>query len=451
LTIDDDHEKEFRFTSEFTITIRPWTKGERQQHWCLEMLRQRHDPPIKDSNPVVASSHGSDKEKEVHGKEVQGTPWFRITSYLLHAGCCLLILLGRHTANRRLHTAQECDMTWSRRRFLHIALDDNKDTFDSYRLFRFTDTVDPRTLHLYQQSEPLTGDAWCSRDAHAVLYIPGHSGSYEQARSLGAHGVQHTLHTYSYSHEQAWMRHMHQWTGRTARNNSEFVFDVYAVDFREQATGLHGTLMQRQSAMVRRALWHLIHTCHLTSVYPVAHSVGGMVLRLALVEEADLQPFVPAMITLGTPHAFPVLGWDASLYRIYARIHQQQSSVADNDPLVISISGGWRDEMVPPMTCYVSESHSLSVLASRIMTTTDSTTSKVSLGMDHRSLVWCHNVLTVVRSLVFALVQAQQLDPPRTAPDTLLQHIQSTLTLPSDDSYSYMDTVDQQTRQMEVR
>jgi hypothetical protein len=214
-----------------------------------------------------------------------------------------------------------------------------------------------------------------------------------------------------------------KWTGN-ATNLESFVFDVYALDFGEEGAGLHGILVQQQSDMVAEAIHFLVQTCQFDRITIVAHSIGGYAARLALVEYPDLQKIVRHLITLGTPHTHPVLAIDLSLHRIHARLNTPVL------PLVttISISGGLRDEMIPPDS--TPSNSAINILASDIMDVGETTVPL--LGMDHRAIVWCHNLLSPVRRILFALSRSTgETDDP----STKLLHLAEILNLPMDYDY----------------
>jgi len=463
-------------------------------------------------------------------------------------------------------------MTWSQRAFLEISvpprtsslpssLSSHQDDESSYRLFRFIDHRDPRHSHLLsslpQPVQQHNGE-WCrcqgssSKNAVAVVYVPGHVGSYQQARSLGAHGIQLTRYEYAPSQQALALRKLasHRWNG-TAVRLSDFVYDVYTVDFQEEPTGLHGAFVQAQASFVQRVIQHLSSSCHeLSQIMIVAHSMAGYVAQLALSDELFLllssplqgpmqhqqqqqqqqqqQPDattrttaaasrVRNLITLGTPHAHPVLAWDITLHQIHQRLlvmrqQLQEERDGDTDLALISISGGIRDEMIPPNACDISKQstmgrpttttstryrrtkNTLTLLATDIMTprkekstteaaaatTTTTTTSSEStlsavahhhhnfgLGMDHRAIVWCHNLLRPLRGVIHALAVPQTnrngATDPVPAVEFVAEHrvnqvrsfvssLQHNLSFEEDDDESdvYATAVERQKRRFEV-
>ena len=168
-----------------------------------------------------------------------------------------------------LHTGSECEMTYSYRNFLEIQITSNHFTTstpppskatDSYKLYKFVDGRDPRYQRLLRDQQPLVGNAHCSgikghstndNNTTVVLYVPGHWGSFDQARSVGAHGTQWTRTTQQQTNMQKDQRAMMDgtWSGKEERIEN-FIYEVYAVDFSEQGGALHGRFLEMQSDFV---------------------------------------------------------------------------------------------------------------------------------------------------------------------------------------------------------
>ena len=328
-------------------------------------------------------------------------------------------------------------MTYSRRQFVELSAlsaaaaaaasssDPSSSSSESsyYRVFKFMDKRDPRHQSLLTQPA-VADDSWCL-SLPIVLYVPGHGGSYEQSRSLGAHGTQLTGRSSPHPNEQSILRklrNLHQ-----AQNNitdkkvdiDDFFYDVVALDFGEEGGGFHGAFLERQAAFIADTISRIAATCHDEDSPPlvitiVAHSIGGISTRLALQSHAEQMAPVRNVVTLGTPHAHPVLSWESSLWKIYRRtLLKQDKPQAQNinnhnrtDPTVVmvSVSGGIRDEMIPPRACWVDESAGLSLLATDFMPNGTAMDIPVQLGMDHRAVVWCHNLLSEVRSILYAMI-----------------------------------------------
>jgi hypothetical protein len=193
--------------------------------------------------------------------------WIYLLLHILAVGCFILGFIFRI----QLHTGEECQMTYSMRRFLEIdtPVFSTNALSSQYKLYKFVDQRDPRYQRLLRAPQPISeSHNWCGITASSnsstassrriVLYIPGHWGSFEQARSVGAHGIQLTGQgddQHSMNVKNA-LKNEH-WSG-TAEKEEEFVYDVYTVDFAEQGGALHGQFLLEQSAYVASIVEYIV-------------------------------------------------------------------------------------------------------------------------------------------------------------------------------------------------
>ena len=340
---------------------------------------------------------------------------------------------------------------------------------------------------------------------HIVLYIPGHWGSYLQSRSLGAHGTRYTgqhpqlmtnqeIYTSlqtgigmnnglslrkkkqrlvdnnesSSSQEEEDNEEYHHHHQQQQQLQNEFVMDIYSLDYNEQGGALHSSILFKQAKYLASAIQTLALGCHLDtnnndnddgqregqsrSITIVAHSIGAIIVRLALRLYPQLvsssssssstnnsSGYIHNIITLASPLGldFPY-AVDADIYDVIKFINDNDydnHGDDDSDVSLVSISGGLRDEMIPPTSCQIPFSTSMSnvnktnvdntknrgsgfvsttFLASDIMDgvagadagSSPSTINSEPYGMDHRAIVWCYDLLTAVREIIFTLVNA---------------------------------------------
>ena len=106
-------------------------------------------------------------------------------------------------------------------------------------------------------------------------------------------------------------------------------------------------------------------------------------------------PFIRTIIALASPLHHPVMAWDWTLRAIHREIVNHAAKTASDSRVLVSISGGLRDEMIPPRACHaVNLGESLSVASVDLLRpVVDEGKAATSLGMDHRAIVWCHNLL----------------------------------------------------------
>ena len=361
-----------------------------------------------------------------------------ILKWILHLAAIACFVAGIILRSSQLHNGDECDMTYSWRIFLKVdaAFADSKTipspATSSYALYKFVDQRDPRYSQLWKKQKtnplPLSREEHCvSSSGTIVVYVPGHWGTYDQARSLGAHGTQMTRARGSTWNAQQKLSSV---TTNTAHNSTDdFIYDVYAVDFAEQGGALHGQFLQYQADYLAAVLEQLSEDCGTRKIMVVAHSMGGYVARKVLQEHPKLQ--VDNLITLATPHSNPLYSFDRSVADFHRGLDYE--SFDDNkQPLVVSISGGLRDEMIEPSVCEISPksresipvaswlfgkaietktkvANSWTILATRLLAKAPKIKSTSSgLGMDHRAIVWCHQVLEEVRQVLFVLVTSSE-------------------------------------------
>ncbi|GMF20392.1 unnamed protein product [Phytophthora fragariaefolia] len=220
-----------------------------------------------------------------------------------------------------------------------------------------------------------------------VLFVPGHMGSFKQARSLSRH---------------LW-------------DADPQLFDVFALDFREEPTGLSGDLVAAQAAFLNDAVRSILReykrqrksssssSAQLAvpdSVVVVAHSMGGVVARAAELLPNYKRRSIQHVVALGVPYEAPSFPFDAEMNALYERM---QASKAANEVVYVSVAGGHKDTLVQTSLTGVdtvaNPSRAVSVLASAIP--------KVHTPVDHFCLLWCHELLKVVAESLYKAVDLQ--------------------------------------------
>lgn len=302
-----------------------------------------------------------------------------------------------------------CEMTYSWPVYTPLAW--SKATHHKYTLY---------SVHMKQRREELTGVP--------VLFLPGHLGSYKQARSIARHLF----------------------------DANDKLFDVFAVDFQEELTGLSGNFVNQQAQYVNDAIRAIMRQYKKQqhgslkkrskgkkvakptgdalripeSVVIVAHSMGGVVTRLAETLPNYTPKSIQHVISLGSPYHNPPFPFDVEMQGVYARItttsehlSPASSSVAggaviddeftnDNDdddddstsPVYVSIAGGHKDMIVhASLSATDRVAHPKRSLAS--LTTA---IPGVQLTMDHLCLLWCHQLLDRIAQSLVAVVDIEK-------------------------------------------
>ncbi|RLN65550.1 hypothetical protein BBP00_00002777 [Phytophthora kernoviae] len=159
-----------------------------------------------------------------------------------------------------------------------------------------------------------------------VLFIPGHLGSYKQARSLSRH---------------LW-------------DLDPSLFDVFALDFQEEPTGLNGNLITEQATFLNDAVRAILREYKRQSkktnkqlvipesVVIVAHSMGGVVARTAETLSNYKRRSIQHVVALGVPYGNPSFPFDAEVNAVYDRMHNKR----EDDVVYVAIAGGHKDTLV---------------------------------------------------------------------------------------------------------
>lgn len=385
------------------------------------------------------------------------------------------LLWGLIIEGPAFYNGQECSMTYSRFQFLPLHVPSHH-LNNRYRLLKFTDGRDPRHRHFYpisgsmmedyqtqntKKSNQNNGngrllefhDNWCllpreeidkntsnekwsyvphPHRGHLVLYVPGHWGSFSQARSLGAHGTRWTgPYNDAKTNQKIFEslrsgKGMHDGTQLLQNIDSDtddvqllmdhilkpqyqdgFLMDVFALDFGEEGAALHSSKILNQADFVARAIETLVEGCHLgdskKSITIVAHSIGAWAVRASL----DMNPhlvsngWVQNVINLASPLQSIPYAVDSGVHYLVQTLNEKDYSAStERNVTMISVSGGLRDELIPPT---LSRGQSDSFLANSMLESKATTSSNVKFGMDHRCIVWCYDLLTQIREVIFVL------------------------------------------------
>jgi hypothetical protein len=271
-----------------------------------------------------------------------------------------------------------CEMTYSRPYYFSVPVPDDGSEGEGesstsvgssssssspawYSLLRLTDSQMPAS----RQREPLRVSGT------PVLFVPGHLGHSKQARSLGRHLV-------------------------AATASSDLELDLFALDFGEELTALHGALAHRQSLFLLRAMEavrQLYADPQAVRIILVAHSYGGIVSRLAMGNPSFERGSVSDLLTLGTPHAGGGCLGDATMQELHRRVVEEP---LPEGVAVISIGGGAADGLVTPALCDAGQ-------GPRIASATSSAVAGVGFGIDHKALLWCKQLLERVAAALVSM------------------------------------------------
>ncbi|KAI8338597.1 PGAP1-like protein-domain-containing protein [Chlamydoabsidia padenii] len=276
-----------------------------------------------------------------------------------------------------------CQMSYSRPSFIPIHVPHSR-LADKYSLYLYREGgIDPDNQLL----------------GVPTLFIPGHAGSYKQARSIAAESA------YYYQ--------------SLSLKDFRYGLDVFTVDLNEEFSAVAGRLLYDQAEYLNDAIKHILHHYQSiaeyqrrpvpASVIVVGHSMGGVVARIM----QHLPNYVPGTIntifTLATPHSMPPIVLDPSIDMIYQR-HLSQPL---NDTMLISVAGGTLDTIVNSDAAILSPSMGLTVYTTAIP--------GVWTGCDHMAILWCNQLVKKVAAALVDIVDIRS--PSQTAPLDKQRHI----------------------------
>lgn len=320
----------------------------------------------------------------------------------------------------------ECDMTWSNPGF--IVLDHGAEY--PYRLLRFIDKRDGRLNGVFDSYNSIGHDfklrseyqdeAWCklgkSNHGHPVLFIPGHDGDYLQARSLGSFGINLTRNSsFRGSVKKGYEVRKKLLEGTMTGNATrieDFAYDVYTVDFNGEGGGMHGSMLFAQAAYVAGVLERLAEACD-HEVIVVAHSIGGLVARMAVLTSNQKRVATAKslastnVITLATPHSSLPMTFEPSVALFQEHLLDLERNWNHKQYNIFSVSGGLRDEIIHPSLCECNHLSSLychTFMAADVLNEREEIQySGLNFGVDHKAIVWCHGLLSVIREMIYTM------------------------------------------------
>ncbi|KAK4687334.1 GPI inositol-deacylase, partial [Tremellales sp. Uapishka_1] len=239
-------------------------------------------------------------------------------------------------------------------------------------------------LYLYREQ------GWDTLDepsGHPVIFIPGNAGSYQQVRSI-ASSASRQFYSHAGGH-------------RAGDMDGAMTLDFFALDLNEDFSAFHAATLREQAEYtaesIRRVLSlydHLPAHRRPRQVTILGHSMGGVVARLAMTLGVD--HLIDVVFTLSTPHALPPLTFEYGMESIYRSISAYRLNASR--PLLFSLCGGVSDTQIVSDTCVLGEevvgpSDGFAVFTTGI--------SGVWTGVEHQTMVWCHQIRwTVARALL---------------------------------------------------
>ena len=230
-----------------------------------------------------------------------------------------------------------------------------------------------------------------------VLFVPGHSGSYNQSKTIAAQ-VQSQL--------------------RSSKSSSPIRF--FALDFREDLSAFSGYFLEAQAEFINTCVRFILNKCNARanekgvvgpkSVLIIAHSMGGISARGAVFAKNYLQGSILTIITMNTPHqAISPLMTDRKTIQYYRKLnglwYAATSAAATKFPtLVVSIAGGHRDTKIrsdlTSLKNIVEGKHNYLHVWTGAM-------DGVWVENDHDSIMWCGQLIIVLAQTLMDLLDTE--------------------------------------------
>ncbi|KAG8993305.1 GPI inositol deacylase [Tulasnella sp. JGI-2019a] len=299
----------------------------------------------------------------------------------------VLVLLACHAAVRydeKYLSPSGCEMSWMSPSYI---LQSGFNT-------TWTPLATRYSLWLYQEVGYGTGD---TLSGYPALFIPGNAGSSQQIRSI-ASSITRQLYDSPYVPSAG------------LREGNIRPIDVFAVEFNEDLSALHGPTILSQKAYVAAAIDYIL------SLYPagpnrpdkvllLGHSMGGLVSISLLPSDR-----VSAIITMSTPASLPPARLDRRMEHLYGHVLRSlypplhHTANGTSSTPVLSLCGGATDLQIPSESCYLPQPSSSSQAASYRKTVFTSGLEGAWTGVGHNEMVWCHQVRWRVARAALELV-----------------------------------------------
>ncbi|CAE6433307.1 unnamed protein product [Rhizoctonia solani] len=220
-----------------------------------------------------------------------------------------------------------------------------------------------------------------------VLFIPGNAGSSHQVRSIASSAARQL---YSTPHVRS-----------TDIPANVEPLDLYAVEFNEDLSALHGPTLQTQTTYVQAALEYIVSKYsnkHDLQVTLLGHSMGGIVALNALVS-LDHRALVRAVITMSSPHSLPPARLDREIEQVFDNSIKVLWDIPTHNhtipgPPVLALCGGATDNMLPMESCMLPPPPAKAGIEDTVYRRTVFTSGLDGTwtGVGHREMVWCHQV-----------------------------------------------------------
>ncbi|KYR01814.1 hypothetical protein DLAC_01827 [Tieghemostelium lacteum] len=305
-----------------------------------------------------------------------------------------------------------CTMTYMVPNYYNIPTNHSRYNLYYYKEGKSTQYSNQNQLLFSKLNRPLRGIP--------ILFIPGNSGSYKQARSIAAEAFMHVNKDIPNPFDV-------ENPNRKKRKQNDYgnELDMFTVDFEEELSAFGGDLMYSETEYVNECIKVILNLYQTnsdleykpTSIILVAHSMGGVVARMSVLLPNHQYGSVTTIITLNTSHRNAPIYSHLTTTQFYKELNSHWSQYIQpkhltinqttgepiylppiyNDICVISIAGGHRDTLIRSelvsLDGLVDSDKSFSVITTSIP--------EVLMETDHQCILWCNEVvLSIVEGLL---------------------------------------------------
>jgi len=158
-------------------------------------------------------------------------------------------------------------------------------------------------------------------EAHPVLFVPGHAGSYKQVRGFASQAAKLIAHTAkpldhpvdldvpdSYWKNLVIREEISKLRGVNHSSQAVKPLIFFTLDLSEELSAFRGDLLLNQADYLVDCIRRLqLLFPHWRSFLILGHSMGGVVARLALQRHPVVHTSVSLILTLNSPHTAPPL------------------------------------------------------------------------------------------------------------------------------------------------
>ncbi|KAM0788807.1 hypothetical protein ACM66B_002894 [Microbotryomycetes sp. NB124-2] len=292
---------------------------------------------------------------------------------------------------------------------------------------------DPLAQHNQHANSPRGGgsddDSALQLTGTPVVFVPGNAGSFRQVRSLAS------------AASRAWFEVPgFRRKGVSSRDGARSL-DFFTIDYNDDFSAFHGQTLLDQAEYLADSIRYILSLYHQkdslnrpdpTSVIVVAHSMGGIVARAALLHPNYQSGSISTMITIATPHIVPPVTVDRGVGKVYDSINalwrdayglSTSSSLTATssasltttqlmraraelaDLVLISVSGGVSDVTIASESASLAsilplnDSHGFTVFTTAIP--------NVQTPIDHLAILWCQQLMHVLANAMLSIVDVR--------------------------------------------